>query len=272
MFIDDISERISKSLPELKTVLKQAGLKGEPQLFVKKTLVSAIYMSVGVNILFLFAFLKLGISPLFLLISLLIITPIMFAYLIKTPVVYIQKRRKEINKEIIFAGRALLIELDSGISLFNSLVSISRGYGLVGEEFKKIVTQIKMGTHIEDAIDKVIETTPSDNLRRLLWQILNSLKTGSNVARSIEEVLEQIAKEQIIEVEAYGKKLNPLAMFYMMMAVIVPSLGITMLVVLASLISFNMTLPMLIGLAVFVGLFQAMFIVMIKSMRPAIEL
>ena len=185
--------------------------------------------------------------------------------------VYIQKRRKEVNKEIVFAGRALLIELDSGIALFDALVSVSRGYGLVGEEFKKIVTKIKMGTHVEDAIDEVIETTSSDNLRRLLWQILNSIKTGSNVARSIEEVLEQITKEQLIEVEGYGKKLNPIAMFYMMMAVIIPSLGITMLVVLASLISFQMTLPMLIGLAVVMGAFQAMFIMIIKSMRPSVE-
>jgi len=272
MFIDDIAERISKSMPELKTILLQAGIKGTTEAFIKRTLVSAFYLSCGINILLLFLFLKIKISPLFLLITLLIMTVFLFVYLLKTPVVYIQKRRKEINKEIIYAGRALLIELDSGVSLFSAMLSISRGYGMVGDEFKKIVTKIKMGTHTEEAIDSIIETAPSDNLRRLLWQILNSLKTGANVARSLEEVLDQIAREQMIEVENYGKKLNPIAMFYMMMAVIVPSLGITMLVVIASLISFNMTLPMLIGLSVVMGLFQAMFIIIIKSMRPAVEL
>ena len=60
-------------------------------------------------------------------------------------------------------------------------------------------------------------------------------------------------------------------MFYMIIAVILPSLGITMLIVLSSFISFGLSLEVLIGIAVLFGLLQLMFFVMIKSSRPAIS-
>ena len=84
-------------------------------------------------------------------------------------------------------------------------------------------------------------------------------------------MLEQIAKEQTIEVSKYGRKLNPLAMFYMIIAVILPSLGMTMMIVLSSFIELHLSLTILILIALFLGFVQFMFLSMIKFSRPAIE-
>jgi len=78
-------------------------------------------------------------------------------------------------------------------------------------------------------------------------------------------------QEQLIEVKEYGRKLNPLAMFYMIIAVILPSLGITMLIVLSSFISLDLSLGVLVGIAVIIGVMQFMFYVIIKSSRPAVS-
>ena len=83
--------------------------------------------------------------------------------------------------------------------------------------------------------------------------------------------MDQITKDQINEVNKYGKKLNPLAMFYMIIAVIMPSLGVTMLIILSSFIKFELSLTILISLALFLGFIQFMFISMVKFSRPAIE-
>ena len=63
--------------------------------------------------------------------------------------------------------------------------------------------------------------------------------------------------QQQIEVKEYGRKLNPLAMFYMMIAVIVPSLGMTMLVVLATFVGLKLSLLVLVLLLL---LFQRHFL------------
>ncbi len=91
----------------------------------------------------------------------------------------------------------------------------------MGKAIKQIVENVDFGATMEESIDEAIEFTPSQNFRKLLWQVMNSLRTGSDVTASLNAVVEQITREQIIAVKEYGRKLNPLAMFYMMIAVIV---------------------------------------------------
>ena len=124
---------------------------------------------------------------------------------------------------------------------------------------------------MEDALTEAVEYIPSDNFRRLLWQILNSIRTGSDISKSLESVLDQIAREQIIEVDKYSKRLNPFAMFYMIIAVILPSLGVTMLVVLSSFIDFELNLTIFLVIAFLLAFVQFMFLSMIKFSRPAID-
>lgn len=268
----EIFEQISRSFPKLRLKLVQAGIPDAPTRFIKKIAIVSFYYSVGVNILLLFAFLKYKTLALFLLFLFPLSFLLLFGFFLKMPEVKIKSRKKEIDKEIVYVGKFLLIELSSGVSLFDALVSISQNFEAAGKFFKRIVDKTRMGTPMEAAINEAIDEAPSDNLKKVLWQINNSLQTGSDIASSLNLVLEQISQEQLIEIQQYGKKLNPLAMFYMMLAVIVPSLGITMLVVLSSLIKFTINLPILIGIALMIGVVQFMFINIIKTSRPSVEL
>jgi flagellar protein FlaJ len=201
-----------------------------------------------------------------------IVWAIFFNYFIKAPNVKIHKLEKSINKEIVFASRFLIIEIESGVPIYNCFVNISRVYPAIGVYLKGIVDRVNMGTSMEDAINEAIEMVPSSNLRKFLWQILNAIKTGADVTQALNSVLEQIIKEQKIEVEEYGRKLNPLAMFYMLIAVIVPSLGTTMLIIFSSFMGFKLTMPVLLTLVGLIGFMQFMFYALIKSSRPAVEL
>jgi len=129
-----------------------------------------------------------------------------------------------------------------------------------------------MGTSMEDAINETIELVPSPNLRKILWQILNSIKTGADVTDALDSVLEQIIDEQKIAVEEYGRKLNPLAMFYMLIAVIAPSLGSTMLIIFSSFVGFKIGIAELLTMVGLLCFMQFMFYGLIKSARPAVDL
>ena len=157
------------------------------------------------------------------------------------------------------------------MSLYNALANVAKNYKVIGGYFKEIINKVDLGTSMEDALTEAVEYIPSDDFRRLLWQILNSIRTGADISSSLSSVLEQIAREQTIEVNKYSKKLNPFAMFYMIIAVILPSLGITMLVVLSSFIEFEISLTIFMIIAGLLGFIQFMFLSMIKFSRPAIE-
>ena len=264
-------QRIAKAFPLLKMKLKQAGMDDKPELFIKKTFVTAFYMTTGI-VVFLFLILaKFNVLKGFMFLIIPLIFIFMFLYMIKLPDLKISRKEKEIGKEIVFAGRFLIIELESGVPLYNSMLNISKNFEIIGKYFKEITDKVDLGTSMEDALNEAAEIIQSNDFRKILWQIINSIRTGSNIAKSLYSVIEQITKGQVTEVNKYGKKLNPLAMFYMMIAVILPSLGMTMLIILSSFIQFELSLTILITIAGFLGFLQFMFISLVKFSRPAIE-
>lgn len=270
--VNIIFERIARSFPKLKSSLRKAGMEDKPNVFVKKTVITALYMTFGLVIFLFLVFARQAPLVKVIFLSAPVLFIFMFFYMLKFPEAKISKKEKEISKEIVFAGRYLIIELESGIPLYNALVNLSRNYPIIGKYFKEIIDKVNLGTSMEDALNESIELSPSDNFRRILWQILNSLRTGSDISTSLNSVLEQIVKEQKIEVSKYGRKLNPLAMFYMIISVILPSLGITMLIILSSFIEFELNLTMLIFISFMLGFMQFMFLSIIKFSRPPIDM
>jgi flagellar protein FlaJ len=244
----------------------------KPEDFVKKTFISSFYMTTGIVIIAgaVLAKLKVVLGVLYIVFPILFFG--MFFYFLKLPDVKIGRREREIARELLFVTRHLIIELESGVPLYNAMVNIAKNYPTMGKYFKEITNKVDMGTPLEDAINESIELTPSANFRKILWQIINSLKTGAEVTASLGAVIDQIAKEQLIEVQGYGKKLNPLAMFYMILAVIVPTLGTTMLIVFASFLSIELSLSVLMIIVCLLGFFQFIFWAVVRSSRPAMEL
>jgi len=195
-----------------------------------------------------------------------------FLFMLQTPKVYIRKREREINKEVLFAGRYLLVKLESGIPLFNALIDASKSYGIAGKYFKEIVDNINTGTPIEEALENARKYNASKNFRLILWQVITSLKTGAEVADSLRKTLSQITKEEIIEIKEYGKKLNSLVMFYMIIACVIPSLGVTMIVIVSSFMDLDIGMSHLFTILFFLTIIQFLFISLIKSARPMVNL
>jgi len=50
---------------------------------------------------------------------------------------------------------------------------------------------------MEAALNDAIEFTPSQNLRKYLWQIVNSQHTGADISVSLKGVVNQITQEQL---------------------------------------------------------------------------
>ncbi len=261
--------------PGLNENLKRANIRLDEEAFVKKTLISAVYVGVGL-VFIVFLLLAKAVSPLTLVIVLLtsfpLITLFMFFYFFQLPNVKINRIDREINKEIVYAGRFLVVEIESGVTLYDAMKNMSKSYPVVGAYFKLITGKINIGTAMEDAVSEALDLSPSQSLTRILWQISNSLRTGSDIAAPLRTVIETLVKEQQIMVTEYGRKLNPLAMFYMLIAIIVPSLGVTMLTIVSIFAGIKLDLPILLIIAGGIGFMQFMFVAMINSIRPPVEM
>ncbi|MFC1753257.1 type II secretion system F family protein [Thermoproteota archaeon] len=255
-------------MPELRMRLLQAGIPGSPEDFVKKTTTTAFYMTTAMLIIAFMLFSKTKLVKMIIPFAPVVFV-VLFLYFIKLPEIRILKREREINQEIVYAGRFMIIELQSGVPLYQTFRHIVDNYDHIGKYFAELVQEVDLGTPIEEALHKAIELTPSRNFRKLLWQILNSMMTGADIATSLTSVIDQIVKHQEIELKEYGRKLNPLAMFFMILAVILPSIGITLLVIFVSFIGMKLDLFFFVILALGLGLMQFLFFTIIKKARPA---
>lgn len=190
--------------------------------------------------------------------------------MIAYPKIRTKKRVRDIEKNLVFALRTILVQLKSRVSLFDSLYMIAstNRYGQLSVEMKKAVDKINTGIDEEDALQELAVNNPSPYLRKALWQIVNGMKAGADVSDILTESVSSMTREQQIEIENYGNSLKILSLVYLMLGVIIPALGLTFLIVIGSFPKMKISEFMFWGLLGAILLAQFMFVGLMKSKRP----
>lgn len=189
------------------------------------------------------------------------------------PFVYDKKRIKNIERNLIPSLQDMLVQLNSGIPLFNILVNISSSdYGELSKEFSKAVKRINTGDPEVDVLEDLGESNASLYFKRTLWQISNGMRAGSDISIVVEESIKSLNEEQLLQIQNYGNKLNPMIMFYLLISVVLPALSIAFLTIITSMvgISRTLTIALFVGLGIIVLLIQTMFLGLIRSTRPSL--
>ncbi|UCD07565.1 MAG: type II secretion system F family protein [Candidatus Aenigmatarchaeota archaeon] len=191
-------------------------------------------------------------------------------YLTFYPKLHVNRKIRNIEKNLPTTLHHLLIEIRSGVPLYNSLVSIAQSrYGALSDEIRKAVNEINTGKSEIAALERLARENPSLYFRRVMWQLVNSLKSGADIGDTIKNLVDALSEDQRISITIYGSALNPMALMYMLFAVIFPTLGITFLLVISSFIGIGFDVQwILLGILGFLLIFQFMIIGLIKSRRP----
>ena len=267
-------ETASKFFPSLGLDLQQSNMEIEPREWCAIAMFSALFyfsMLFGLMITITSAA-KIPITQSFG-VSFLVAAAISGAsllYITMYPKLLAKKKIRSIDSNLPHALHHFLIQIRSGVPLFNCLVSISHGdYGNLSREFRRAVEEINTGKSEIAALEVMARENPSLYFRRVLWQVVNALKSGADIGSVIKEIVDNLAVDQTMAIKKYGAQLNPIAMLYMVFCVIMPTLGITFLLALGSFIGLRVNMEILLmGVLGFLVFFQFMLIGMIKSKRP----
>jgi pilus assembly protein TadC len=267
-----IVQRISSNFPNLKKELRISHVKGSPQQFIYNNIKLAFPFSLALTVLFFFIADKAGFPlvmiPIFFIVSVLMIFQFGFLKLKAKRL----KRQKEIDREALFAGQYLLIKLYSGRPLLNALIDTSKSYGVASKYMGEIVNDIDTGSSLEDALENAIKFSPSEKFRRILFHINNALRLGIDVTGPLSSVLKEITREQEIEIKRYGKKLNTIIIFYMLGAVVIPSIGMTIFIVFSSFVDLSIGSIHFMVVLFFLAMIQVIFISVFRSIRPVVNI
>ena len=269
-----LAERVSRISPKLSLTLQQGGVPYSNIEYISIALFSSSFMGAVIFLLvFLISFRFVSIErllPISILVGAVMLLMV-FVYIMIYPRLLVKKKVADIERNLLYALRHILIHIKSGVPIFDSIVVVSQGrYGMVSEEFGRLVKEVDTGTSLESAMGELALRNPSVPFRRAIWQISNSMKAGSDLGNVLKEIISNISREQLIAIRRYGSQLNPLTLVYMMIAVIIPALGVTMLIILSSFSGIEFSETMFYAILGGVALFQFMYIGIIKSRRPNI--
>ena len=267
-----LARRLLPLYPNLADQIKTAHLKITPVKYIYKTLKFSIPFSLGLTVLFFFVVDKAELPLILIPFAYIIILFLVFNFGLLKIRATIIKRQKEIDREVLFTGQFLLVKLYAGKPLINALTDTTKCYGIASKYMKEIVDDIETGVTIEDALHRAITYSPSEKLRKILFHISNALRLGIDVTKPLSSVLDEISRQQELEIKTYGKKLNTLVIFYMLLAVVVPSIGMTVLIVLSSFINLALTGTHFIIVAFFLVIIELLFISLFNTIRPVVNL
>jgi flagellar protein FlaJ len=253
----------------LEVSLRAQNIKESPYEFVKKMFIYSLLISSVAAIVVGMLLVNYGVTPL---LALLLGVGCFYAFFnrfIRYPIDRSTVVGKDIEKDILFAARDLVISMRSGMPLFNAVTAVSTGYGAASLEFAKVVELVQLGAPIEQALDDVSSSSQSKTFKRIMLQATVSLRAGADVVGALQGVVDEVMQERVIELRRYGQRLNALAMFYMLFGVIFPSMGIAVAAILTTFINLftvdeNTLLFALIG----IFFLQIIFLNIMRSSRP----
>lgn len=168
----------------------------------------------------------------------LIVGAVLFAIFFFLHIIYLglmaKKRASGVEEGLLFALKSMLIQVSSGVGLFDSMSNVGKSnYGAISEELEGVVKDISAGESQEKALEKLAISTKSDHLRQVSWQLITAMRSGVSAEGALRGIVNALVAHQIRSIKDYAAELNMWILIYLMIAAAVPTLGITFLVILS---------------------------------------
>ena len=273
-FFQKLGMFFAKKIPGLQVKIEQSRLGIETPQYAFFTIFSMAFFSMIVfSVIAIFGSMRMpGQALTYAVVFGAVIAIMIFGYAQLYPSMILLKRLRDLERGTLFALRHMLIRVRSGVSLFDAMASIARGgYGSVSEEFEMTIRKMASGMAQAQAMDEMAIDNPSPYFRRIIWQISNAMKTGAEISDVLNHLVEGLSFDQRIKIRESGAQMNPIALMYMMFTVILPSMGIVFIIALSLFMGFNFPNTVFYVILFALGMFQYVFVGIVKNRRPSIE-
>ncbi|RLI94079.1 MAG: hypothetical protein DRO94_03735 [Candidatus Altiarchaeales archaeon] len=260
--------------PEMDWTLKKASYDMNAQQYLAitifMTLITFLSSAVFIAVIYL---LNLKLNPYFAFGTPILIGAFTFLYFLFQPKLKILREARLIDKDLEYMLKDMQIQLTAGVPIFNAIANIATGgYGECSNIANKIVREVESGSSMKDVLYNQGMFSPSENLRRVFWQISNAMQTGSDVKLALMAICDDIREEKESKIKIYGQEMSLWALVYMMLLIVLPSMGVTLILVLSSFIGVEMekegVKSIFWTILIMILVLQLIFISLIRSKRP----
>jgi len=164
--------------------------------------------------------------------SFLLTTLFFFALNLYYPKIISRSIASRIDRGLIFALRDMLIQINSGIPLYQAIENIADGdYDQVSVEFKVLASKTRSGMSLLKALEEMALENKSKFLKKVCWQLVTAVRSGANLSLTVKGLIKMLVDDQLKQVKAYNAELNFIVLIYLLAAAVLPTVGSTVLVI-----------------------------------------
>ncbi len=191
---------------------------------------------------------------------------------IRYPTIIAGKRGEDMDMHLVFALKEMLLQVTSGIQLYKAIDNVSKqNYGVVSTEFAKVSQDVRAGIPIDQAIVRMSQRNKSYLLDRVTWQLTNGIKAGASMNVMLRSMIDDATMDKRSRIRDFAGELNLWGLLYMTFAVAVPSIGLTMMIILSTFGGGSMGPPLFILFVCVCFFLQIVVIGFVKSRRPVVN-
>jgi pilus assembly protein TadC len=188
------------------------------------------------------------------------------------PKIQAKKIGEMIDKDLVFALKDMVLHVTSGVSLYDGVKEISNaGYGFVSDEFKEVIVDVEKGMSFDEALENLALRTDSEFTKRIMWQLVNAMRAGSSIENALVTFVDSLVEYQERQIKNYTAELNMFTLMYLLFAVAIPSMGLTVLVIMSAFAGMGLNQYTFIVLVAVCVALQVVMISMVEGRRPRIE-
>lgn len=276
------SDRVAFYFDGLKSDLKQARIKLSLQEYISISIMTCfiVFLSSFPALSFVFGFVFQNFLFSFVTSFTLsiLVTVGCFLLMMNYPKILIRERAKKIDNELPFAALYLSTVASAKLpvhKIFEIFAKFSK-YGELTEEIQFIQNDIDVfGLDVNTALEKAVERSPSKMLKEMLWGMLSTMRTGSDLSVYLKETavgmvgdykrkLYEFAHQLTIYIEVYLTSIVLGTIFFTILTSIMSGISST------ANTSDTVVLQFILIFA-FMPLISILFILMVKSITPGGE-
>ncbi|MEM4295707.1 MAG: type II secretion system F family protein [Candidatus Anstonellales archaeon] len=221
-FIGNLLIRI---FPFVKHDLLVSGEKVKPSLFMTALFLNALFIPLFISISI---YLYFGPQSIFItIISFFYLFLFVFIFGLAYPRAKIVDLSKSIDKDLSILLSDIIIQLKSGVLLYDALVSAgTANYGLASKKINEMIRKISQGYSERAAMQELALTIRSEFMKTTMWRIVSSLRIGGNVVYLLDAITKTVKEYNEREMKMYIDLINIGLMFFLLLGVVLPSIAI----------------------------------------------
>ena len=120
----------------------------------------------------------------------------------------IKKRSEKLNYEAIFFFQILSITLENGGSLRNAIeITTDNIDSEISLEFKKLLKEINYGRSMTEALERMKERIPSEEINTVILNLRESTIFGNDIIESLNNQIDYLRDKKILNIRSLINKL-----------------------------------------------------------------